>query len=259
MTGRDRLVLMGVVVLAILGAAWLMVVSPQRKKAKAAAAEVASAQSQLQSARSQLGTARSAQAKYNHSYATIVRLGKAVPTSQEVPSLIYELAQASKQKNVEFASIASTDTKPAASSSSSSSSSKSAGSSSASPSPSSSGSPATAAAGFQQMPFTFVFNGSYFGLEHMLHQLSGFATRRTSGALKVNGRLLTVKTVTLAPVSLQGHPNQLSATVTATAYSLPPELAQAAASGSGAQPASSSGGSGSPSSPTAPAVVGAKP
>jgi len=251
MTGRDRLVLMGVVVLAILGAAWLMVVSPERKKAKAAAAEVASAQSQLQSARSQLGTARSAQAKYNHSYATIVSLGKAVPTSQEVPSLIYELAHASKQKNVEFASISSTDSKPAASSSSSSSSSKSAGSSSAS---------STAApAGFQQMPFTFVFNGSYSGLEHMLHQLSGFATRRTSGALKVNGRLLTVKTVSLAPVSLQGHPNQLSATVTATAYSLPPELAQAAASGSGAQPASSSGGSGSPSSPTAPAVVGAKP
>jgi len=251
MTGRDRLVLMGVVVLAILGAAWLMVVSPERKKAKAAAAEVASAQSQLQSARSQLGTARSAQAKYNHSYATIVSLGKAVPTSQEVPSLIYELAQASKQKNVEFASISSTDSKPAASSSSSSSSSKSAGSSSASS--------AAAPAGFQQMPFTFVFNGSYSGLEHMLHQLSGFATRRTSGALKVNGRLLTVKTVSLAPVSLQGHPNQLSATVTATAYSLPPELAQAAASGSGAQPASSSGGSGSPSSPTAPAVVGAKP
>jgi len=254
MTCRDRLVLMGVVVLAILGAAWLMVVSPERKKAKAAAAEVASAQSQLQSARSQLGTARSAQAKYNHSYATIVSLGKAVPTSQEVPSLIYELAHASKQKNVEFASISSTDSKPAASStssSSSSSSSKSAGSSSASS--------AAAPAGFQQMPFTFVFNGSYSGLEHMLHQLSGFATRRTSGALKVNGRLMTVKTVSLAPVSLQGHPNQLSATVTATAYSLPPELAQAAASGSSAQPASSSGGSGSPSSPTAPAVVGAKP
>jgi hypothetical protein len=109
------------------------------------------------------------------------------------------------------------------------------------------------------VPFTFVFNGSYLGLEHMLHQLSGFATRRTSGALKVNGRLLTVQTVTLAPATLQGHSKQLSATVTATAYSLPPELAQAGASGSGAQSASNSGGSGSTSSPTAPAVVGAKP
>ena len=255
MTRRDRLVLMGVVVFAIVGAAWLMVVSPQRKKAKEAAAEVASAQSKLSSARSQLGTARGAQAKYEASYARIVSLGKAVPSSQEVPSLIYELAQASKQKNVEFASISSTSSKPVASSSSSSSSSKSASSPAGSPS----GTPPAAAAGFQQMPFTFVFNGSYSGLEHMLHQLSGFATRRTSGALKINGRLLTIQTVNLAPVALQGGSSQLSATVTATAYSLPPELAQEGASGSGAQSASSSGGSGSAFSPTAPAVVGAKP
>ena len=128
---------------------------------------VAAAEAQLASAHSELATARAAQAKYAASYGTIVRLGKAVPTTQEVPSLIYELAQASKQKNVEFASITSS-TPPASN-------------------------PRLAhrrrellgqrrpAGGFQQMPFTFVFNGSYFGLEHMLHQLTNFATKTHVG------------------------------------------------------------------------------
>jgi hypothetical protein len=248
MTGRDRLVLIGVVVLAIVGAAWVMVVSPERKKAKEASAEVAAAQAKLSGARGQLGAARAAHAQYAASYSTIVSLGKAVPTSEEVPSLIYELAQASKQKSVDFASIATTTngSSPAAPSASSSTG----GSSASSP---------AAAAGFKQMPFTFVFNGSYFGLEHMLRRLSSFATRRPSGALEINGRLLTIQSVKLAPLGLSGHAGELSATVSATAYSLAPEEGGSGASGSGSQQSAASVGSGSASSPTAPAVVGAKP
>ena len=107
-----------------------------------------------------------------------MHLGKAVPTTQEVPSLIYELAHASKQKSVEFASI----------------SSSAAGSGAAASAPASASS---SAAGFQQMPFTFIFNGTYSGLEHMLRQLTSFATKTRSGKLKVNGRLLTVQGVAM--------------------------------------------------------------
>jgi Tfp pilus assembly protein PilO len=250
MSGRDRLMIIAAACIAVVIVAWVMFVSPERKKAKEASAEVASAQSKLSAARGQLGSAKAAQAKYAASYGTIVNLGKAVPTSQEIPSLIYELAQASKQKNVNFVSIASTSSgsSPAASSASSGSSAAAA---------------AAAAAGFKQMPFTFIFNGDYFGLEHMLGRLSKFATRRTSGTLDINGRLLTVQSVKLAPVAVAGHPNELTATVTATAYALPPEegggAAAASAAGAGAQPASASGSSSAPSSATAPAVVGAKP
>ena len=141
-------------------------------------------EAQLASAHSELATARAAQAKYAASYGTIVHLGKAVPTTQEVPSLMYELAQASKKKSVEFASItASTDAKTASSLSHS----------------------AAASAGFQQMPFTFEFNGTYFGLEEMLRKLTNFATKTSTGAIKVNGRLLTIQGVTSTPVSVQGR------------------------------------------------------
>ncbi len=250
MTARDRLVLIGVIAIAFVGVVWLMFVSPERKKASQAAAAVAAAEAQLASAHSELVTARAARAKYAASYGTIVHLGKAVPTTQEVPSLMYELAQASKQKSVEFASI------------SSSGASATPGSSSA---PSASASATASSGGFQQMPFTFVFNGTYFGLEKMLRQLTNFATKTRSGALKVNGRLLTIQGVTLQPVVVQGKAGgnpHLTATVTATAYAMPPEAASTGTSSSGsATPASTASGSGSSSASSSapPAVIGAKP
>ena len=120
------------------------------------------------------------------------------------------------------------------------------------------------------MPFTFIFNGTYSGLEKMLRRLDNFATRTPSGALVVNGRLLTIQGVTLEPIALDGHTSanpHLTATVTATAYTMPPESPSAASAGtSGATPAStgSSSGSGSERSSSAsssapPAVIGAKP
>ncbi|HTQ68686.1 MAG TPA: hypothetical protein VMI13_08335 [Solirubrobacteraceae bacterium] len=243
MTTRDRLVLMGVIVLAFVGVAWLMFVSPERKKASTAAAAVTAAEAQLASAHSELATARAAQAKYAASYGTIVHLGKAVPTTSEVPSLMYELAQASKQKSVEFASIsAATNSKPGASSGSS---------------------PAAAAAGgFQQMPFTFVFNGTYSGLEDMLRKLTNFAAKTRSGVLKVNGRLLTIQGVALTPLSLENGSKtnpHLTATVTATAYTMPPELSSASAAGAGAPTTPSGSGSSSTSAASPAVVLGAKP
>ena len=49
------------------------------------------------------------------------------------------------------------------------------------------------------MPFTFVFNGSFFDLEHLFHQLNSFTERTSSGGLQVSGRLLTIQSVKLAP------------------------------------------------------------
>ncbi len=79
-------------------------------------------------------------------------LGKAVPAEQEVPSLIYQLAQASNQKNVEFASITSGGSGGA---SAGFGERRSASATAGAPPPS---------AGFTQMPFTFVFNGSFESL-----------------------------------------------------------------------------------------------
>jgi Tfp pilus assembly protein PilO len=227
MTGRDRTVVMVLSVLAVLAAAWILLVSPERKKAGSLNGQVATAQAQLSSAQSQLAQARAAEAQYPAAYAAVASLGKAVPTSTEVPSLIYELEHASNNKHVEFASITSgagtiSSTSPAGA--------------------------AAASAGFQQVPFTFVFNGSFFDLEHLFGQLDGFTTHTATGQLSVSGRLLTIQGVKLAPAASSGATTstQLTGTITATAYVLPPttgagEGSAPAATAAATSPARASG------------------
>jgi Tfp pilus assembly protein PilO len=248
MTGRDRIVVVVVATFAILAAVWVLAVSPEREQAAKLEAQVSAASATLATAESQVADARGAQSRYAAAYASVVSLGKAVPTSQEVPALIYQLDQASNQKQVEFASITS----------------GSGGSSSASPAAG-----AAAGAGFTAMPFTFVFNGTYADLYHLFQQLNRYTVQTASG-VQVSGRLLTIQGVKLAPITstaAQGSGKgasreELSGTITATAYVLPAGQGltggATATSPTGATaPVSSS--SGASSSPTAPAIARVNP
>jgi hypothetical protein len=243
MTGRDRIVIVVLGALAVLAAAWLLLVAPEREKASKLGSEVSAAQAQLTTAESQVASARAAQAGYSTAYASLVSLGKAVPTDQEVPSLIYQLAQASNQKKVDFTSITTSTTGGA-----------SGGSSAA---------PVAASAGFTQMPFTFVFNGSFFDLYNLFQQLNRFTLNTGSGKLVVSGRLLTIQSAQLAPISTsgtgQGSNGELTGTITATAYVLPGSqgLTGGATAASPAGVTQTTSTSGAASSPTTPAVIGA--
>jgi Tfp pilus assembly protein PilO len=242
MTGRDRIVLIGVIVVALLGAGWMLVVSPKRQEAAKLETQVTEAQTHLSSAESQLSSARAAQSQYTKAYASIVSLGKAVPPNQEVPSLIYQLSHATNQKKLEFTSIVS-----------------GAGSS---------GSSATAitaaTTGFSQMPFTFVFNGSFFDLEGLFKQLTAFTDTSDKGTLQVSGRLLTIQSVKLSPLASTTTStanakaaSALTGTITATAYQLPAGqgLTGSATPTSPTGEASPATTTGATSSSTAPAAV----
>jgi hypothetical protein len=238
MTGRDRIVVVVLAALAVVAAAWLLVLAPEREKASKLGAEVSTAQSQLTAAEGQVAAARTAEAGYPAAYTSLVSLGKAVPTSQEVPSLIVQLAQATNEKQVEFSSITSGG--------------GAAGSSAGA-------STAAASAGFSAMPFTFVFNGSFFNLYDLFQQLNHFTLRTSSGSLKVSGRLLTIQGVQLAPgASSNGGKSgsQLTGTITATAYVLPASEAAAGATATSPTGAQTTSGTAS-SSPATPAVIGA--
>jgi hypothetical protein len=259
MTGRDRIVLMAIVVLVLLGGGYVMVVSPERKQAAEAQTSVQTAKGQLESAEQQAASARAAQRRYAAAYSSVVSLGKAVPPADEVPSLIYELEQASNQREVDFNSISST---------------ANGGSGAAG------ASAATAAAtaesgGFTQMPFTFIFKGGFAGLAHLFNQVEGFAVRTNAGGLAVSGRLLTIQGVTITPENGGSAGNKtaggssassgaLSATVTATAYVLPATqglTGGASPSSPGAAGATTTAGAGSSASgtPATAAVVKATP
>jgi Tfp pilus assembly protein PilO len=245
MTSRDRLVLTVLGAFALLAAVYLLAVSPERKEASSLDGQVATANAQLTSAEGQLASARADQRRYSAAYASIVSLGKAVPAGQEVPSLMYQLAQASKQKNVDFTSITT------------------GGGSSGSGATANAPAAAAASAGFTQMPFTFVFNGSFSDLYRLFQEMNGFTTRTTSGGLRVSGRLLTIQSTKLSPVTETSGPGatpteQLSGTITATAYVLPATQSltggATAASPTGASPTPVSNG-GSSTSASAPAIA----
>ncbi len=251
MTTRDRMVLIAVVVLVLLAGGWVLVVSPERNKAGAEQAQVQSARQQLETAKSQANSARAAEQRYNAAYSSVVSLGKAVPPSEEVPSLIYQLELASDQRDIEFTSI----TSGGSSGSSGSASAAAAAATSATPS------------AFTPMPFTFVFKGSFEGLAHLLGQIDGFARRNTAGQLTVNGRLLTIQGADIAVQSSGGSGESggsvssgaLTATITATAYVLPASqglTGGATATGPSTTTASAAGSS---APPTTPAVVKATP
>jgi Tfp pilus assembly protein PilO len=238
MTSRDRLVAMAVAILAVLGGGWLFILSPESKKAASLQSEIATAATQLATAESQLAGARAAQARYSSEYATIVRLGKAVPPTREMPSLVYELAQASEDKHVDLSSITYGTTGT----------------------PGSTPSAPAAVSGFTQLPLSFGFSGGFGDLYNLFKALDALALRTPSGGLQVNGRLLTIQSVKLAPSSSEagktGSP-LLSGTITATAYVLPASQTltggATAAAPSGASPASAS--SRGATAPTAPALA----
>jgi hypothetical protein len=248
MTTRDRLVAIGLIAAGILVGVWFLLVAPERNKATSLGEQVTTAQQSLSSAEEKLSTARSARSRYTAAYAAVVRLGEAVPPSAEVPSLVYEIDQLSNSKHVDFKSI----------SSSSSSSSASASSTSTA---------ASASGGFSQLPFSFTFSGGFFDLYNLFNRLDGLAVQTEAGNVQISGRLLTIQSISLTAGAQEAKGTegskgskeaQLTGTVTATAYVLPPSqglTAGATASGpastaSAAQPASSSS-SGGASTPAA--------
>jgi hypothetical protein len=256
MTTRDRLVVTVIAALAVLGVVYLLVVSPERKQAAKLQAQVNAASAQLAGAENEAANARQAQARYAAAYASVVALGKAVPPGEEVPSLIYQLAQASNEKNVDFASIQS------GSSSGTGTGTGAGAGAGAGTGATGAAASASSAAGLSQMPFTFVFNGSFPSLYKLFQGLNGFIVRTASGQLRISGRLLTIQGVKLAPATGAGSARtakgQLTGTITATAYVLPASqgltggASPSAPAGTTTTTVSSSSGA---SSPAAPAIA----
>lgn len=265
MTGRDRIVVLVVGAVALLAGFWFVVLSPKRAEVKAVDAQIATATQRLDAARASVTQAQQAKRDYDSDYAAVARLGKAVPVDDNVPSLVYQLQSVSHSAKVDFRSFklngtgagapppapaqaAAATTPPASGSSSSSSSSSTTTSTTTSTTPAPATQLAAAAippgatvgpAGFPTMPFTFVFDGSYFDMEHMLRDIDRFITVNKD-AVSVRGRLLGIDGFALV-AGPAGFPN-VTATLSATAYLLPADQGLTA----GATPAGPTTAAGTP-------------
>jgi hypothetical protein len=113
-TTRDKVILGVVAAFVAIAGYWFLLLSPQMKQAKDLDRQVATQRTALQRAQLDAAAARNARTSYAADYATVARLGKAVPVDDDVPSLVYELQSASDATDVDFRAIKLMSTTPGA-------------------------------------------------------------------------------------------------------------------------------------------------
>jgi Tfp pilus assembly protein PilO len=291
MTTRDRLVIVVVLLVAALAGFWFLALAPKRKESADLNAQIATQTQQLTTAQSQAATARQAKARYNDDYAAVAKLGKAVPKSDALPSLVYQLQSVAHSSRIDFtslkvssgggqgptpaaaaapaASAASGGANPSASASGGSSTTPAASAPAAtSPAPATQAAAAAlppgatvGSAGFPTMPFSFIFSGTYFDMERFFADVQSFV-KVNGKQVDADGRLLSIDGFGLV-AGPGGFPN-VKANIVATAYlrtAADDSTSSAATGATTATPAestasgSSAGGAAAPA-PTASEVTG---
>jgi Type II secretion system (T2SS), protein M len=200
-SARDRTVIGILALVAAIAGGWLLVIQPKRGELSSLQGQVSTAQSQLSAAESQVAAGESARAQFGTNYTSLVKLGEAVPTDDNLPSLIFQLQAAATASRVDFRGL--------------SLASGGGGSTAGGALP-----PGVTqgSSGFPSEPFSFTFRGSFFNLADFFARLERFVTV-TQGGISVRGRLLTLDGISLGP-GAGGFPT-IDATVSATAYLLP--------------------------------------
>jgi Tfp pilus assembly protein PilO len=285
-TSRDRKIIFAIVPLFLVAAYWFMILAPKRAESQKVDQQLSQAQTQRDAAQQQVATLNAAKASFSSDYATVIRLGKAVPTTIDVPSLLVQLDRAARGTGIRI-----DDFKPGTPGSASSSASTGTtssppggGNNPAAPgAPPAQGFPAKQAqkagngvtdanntnqanadkanstgatpgasstpspAGLVAVPLTFTTTGSYFGLADFFHRMKRFV-RVVNDQIVVRGRLMTVESFAFQKTDPKSP--VLKADVTATIYLSPADQGTTAgATPSG--PASAAGsGSTSPGAPT---------
>jgi Type II secretion system (T2SS), protein M len=105
LTDRDRKIVMAIVPLLLIVVYWFLVLSPKRKDATKLSGEVTQAQQARDTAVSEANALEQAKSSFATQYAEMVRLGKAIPTVVDMPSLLVQLNAAAHGTGIQFGDI----------------------------------------------------------------------------------------------------------------------------------------------------------
>lgn len=224
MTNRDRTVLAVIGLAALLAGFWMLVLKPKREEVAELKKQVTAETQRRDEALARVRAGEEARRTFAEDYATVARLGKAVPVGDQTPSLLYQLESVADANAVDFRSLKVRAGGGGAS----------APGNGSAPQPGSVTSPTQAAAavappgstvgpaGFPTMPFSFQFEGDFFRMERLFSAIERFTSTFPNGEdVDVRGRLITVDGFSLIESRIHGFP-RVNASVAATAYVLPP-------------------------------------
>jgi Tfp pilus assembly protein PilO len=114
LTDRDRKIMIALVPVVVLVAYWFLLLAPKREQASTAKAELATQEERVETARAAANAAEGAKEDFDASYAQVVRLGKAIPSTVDMPSLLVQLDAAAAGTGIRFTKIATGDRFPGA-------------------------------------------------------------------------------------------------------------------------------------------------
>jgi hypothetical protein len=242
---------------AVLAAFYMLVLKPERAELARLDAEIAKQETRRDTAQQRVADGERARKRYAEDYETIVRVGRAVPVDDQVPSLVFGLESTGKRHDVNLRKLKlKVNTAPAAP----------APAAAPAPSGGKAAVPATqtaaatappgsavGSAGFPTLPFEFEFESDFFKFERFLADVEKYSSTIASGKdVDVRGRLVTVDGVGLQASGLKGFP-RVKATIAATTY-VDPEGARALSSATPAGPTAGAAGTTATGAPGAPAA-----
>jgi hypothetical protein len=230
-----KILIPAVAAVAVVAAFYFLALAPKREEATKLDGDIAAKQQEVDQSKALLASYGDAKARYKENYATIARLGKAVPADDDVRSLLVQLSDAAAKSDVTFHALN-------VGGSGGSAEPQAIAPGALAPAP---GTVAVGSAGFKAMPFSFGFEGSFFRLSDFFNRLEDFVTVENK-KLDVTGRLLLIGSINVLPG--QGT-KQLTATIGAASYLVPPATDVTGAPASGAA-ASGSAGATTPTTPS---------
>jgi hypothetical protein len=198
-----RILLVAVVAVVAVGGYWKLALAPKRAEVVTLDQQVATQEAQLAQTQSLIATYQGAQKDYKNNYATIARLGKAVPADDDTRSLMVQLDSSAKRSGIDFETI----------------NLNAGGGGAASGTGATASAPGSINAGaFSALPFALTFTGNFSTLGNFFSRLESFV-RLDGDKINVRGRLLRVESLSLTPAA-DGWPG-LQAEIGASAYIVP--------------------------------------
>ncbi|HEX9966401.1 MAG TPA: hypothetical protein VGB06_00495 [Solirubrobacterales bacterium] len=222
MSSSNRLIVAGLVVLALAAAFWMLLLSPKRDEAKKLATEVERLELSLAQHEAEVVEAEAAKDEFPTQYQRLVVLGKAVPGDDDVASLMVQINRISNRAGATFREL---QLMPAEGS----------GEATSAPAASTTGTPASPTevaasllplgaavgpAGLGVMPYEVTFDGHFSQIATFIKGLDTLVKTDDDGVI-VDGRLLTIDGFTLESDPEVGFP-WLQAKFALTTYLTPP-------------------------------------
>ncbi|NLT05917.1 MAG: hypothetical protein GXY03_06375 [Solirubrobacterales bacterium] len=105
LTERDRKIVLALVPILLIGAYWFLLLAPKREEAASAGQDLAVQEQRRSDAELRLASLSSAKSDFTADYAALVRLGKAVPTAVDMPTVLVQLESAARGTDITFTRI----------------------------------------------------------------------------------------------------------------------------------------------------------